>query len=99
MRTVLTVSIGAVGFLPSYQTMVAMVVPARIRSQAFAWSLLFYGLGAVIFTPIVGVITDQQGNRTALTVLAILTALGGTIGVSSIRYLAADLEKAGTTAA
>jgi predicted MFS family arabinose efflux permease len=86
-------SIGAVGFLPSYQTMVAMVVPSRIRSQAFAWSLLFYGFGAVVFTPIIGVISDRQGNRTALTILAILTALGGTVGVSSVKYVAADIER------
>ena len=89
-------SIGAVGFLPSYQTMVAMVVPARIRSQAFAWSLLFYGLGAVVFTPIISVISDRQGNRTALTVLAVVTVLGGLMGVSGIRFLADDLSQVNT---
>jgi len=63
---------GVIGFLPAYQTMVALVAPPRLRSQAFAWSLFWYALGAVFWTPIVGSIGDAHGERSAVFVLGLL---------------------------
>lgn len=37
-------TIGALGFLPSYTTLVAFITPPRLRAQAYGWSLLWYAL-------------------------------------------------------
>jgi len=87
-------SIGAFGFLPAYTTLVSVVAPARVRAQAFGWSLLFYSLGAVVITPIVGSVGDAHGQRAALLLLAGLVAAGGLVGASCAALVDRDVEQA-----
>jgi ABC-type branched-subunit amino acid transport system ATPase component/predicted MFS family arabinose efflux permease len=88
------VTVGAFGFLPSYTTMVSLVAPPTLRSQAYAWSLLFYALGAVVITPIIGGIGDSNGQRVSLAVLGVIVAAGGLVGASASRFVAKDIESA-----
>lgn len=84
------VTVGAFGFLPSYTTMVSLVAPPTLRSQAYAWSLLFYALGAIVITPIIGSIGDSHGQRVSLAVLGVTVAGGGVIAASAHRFVADD---------
>ena len=70
-------SIGAAGFAPAYRTLVSLIVPARIRSQAFAWSLMFLLLGAAITSVLISAIGDSSGRSTALVLLGIIVVIGG----------------------
>ena len=38
-------TLGVIGFLPAYTTLVALVAPPRLRAQTYAWTLLFYEIG------------------------------------------------------
>ncbi|MEN3272440.1 MAG: hypothetical protein V7636_1201 [Actinomycetota bacterium] len=87
-------AIGSTGFLPPYLTMVAFVAPPRLRSQAFSWSLLFYGLGALGFSPITGAIADGHGWRTAMGMLAVLVVGGGLIETTVRAFVDRDIAQA-----
>ena len=86
--------IGATGFLPPYLTLVAFGTPASLRSQTFSWSLLFYALGALVFSPIVGNISDQHGERVAFVVLSVLVMIGGFIAMTAQKTVEADVANA-----
>jgi ABC-type branched-subunit amino acid transport system ATPase component/predicted MFS family arabinose efflux permease len=87
-------ALGATGFLPAYTTVVAMVAPARMRSQAYAWSLLFYSLGALVGGVIIGGVADAHGQRSAMVLLSLLVAAGGLVGVSARRFVGRDILQA-----
>ena len=91
--------IGATGFLPPYLTMVAFVAPASLRSQAFSWSLLFYALGALTFSGVVGTIADKHGERVAFVVLSVLVVLGGLVASTVRSFVDHDVELATQNAA
>jgi MFS family permease len=84
--------IGATGFLPAYLTMVAFVAPPSLRSQAFSWSLLFYALGALTFSGIIGGIADKNGERTAFVILAALVIVGGLVATTVRKFVDRDVE-------
>jgi MFS family permease len=86
--------IGATGFLPPYLTLVAFGTPAALRSQTFSWSLLFYALGALVFSPIVGSIADQHGERVAFVLLSVLVMIGGLIAMTVQKTVEADVANA-----
>ena len=88
------VTIGAFGYLPSYTTMVSLVSPPTLRSQAYAWSLLFYAIGAVVITPIIGSVGDSNGQRVSLAVLGVIVAAGGLVQASVQRFVEKDAESA-----
>ena len=88
------VTVGAFGYLPSYTTMVSLVAPPTLRSQAYAWSLLFYALGAILITPIIGAIGDSHGQRVSLGVLGVVVAGGGLIAATAERFVSKDAEEA-----
>lgn len=88
------VTMGAFGFLPSYTTMVSLVAPPNLRSQAYAWSLLFYALGAVVITPITGGIADAHGQRPSLAILSLVVVVGGAIAWSVTRFVTTDAAAA-----
>jgi branched-chain amino acid transport system ATP-binding protein len=85
--------IGATGFLPPYLTMVAFVAPPSLRSQAFSWSLLFYALGALTFSGIIGGIADSQGERVAFVWLAVLVIIGGITELTVRGFIDRDVEQ------
>ena len=86
--------IGATGFLPAYLTMVAFVAPPTLRSQVFSWSLLFYALGALTFSGIVGGYADKHGERPAFVLLAILVIIGGFIASTASKFVDRDVQLA-----
>ena len=88
------VAIGLSGFLVPYQTMVAVVAPARLRSQAYSWSLMAFTFGAIVVSVVIGGIGDAYGQRAALGVLAACVAVGGAIEISARRLVAADVRAA-----
>jgi MFS family permease len=92
------VAVGAIGFLPTYVTGVAIIAPPHLRSQAYAWSLFFYALGAIIIFPAIGVISDAHGERIALGILGVLVVIGGLIGVSARRFVQGDLDRVAAAA-
>ncbi|HVT76645.1 MAG TPA: MFS transporter [Acidimicrobiales bacterium] len=85
--------IGATGFLPPYLTMVAFVTPPALRSQAFSWSLLFYALGALTFSGVIGNIADQHGERVAFVYLAALVIAGGITELTVRGFVERDVEQ------
>jgi MFS family permease len=88
-------TIGALGFLPAYTTLVAFVSAPRLRAQAYGWSLLFYALGAIVIQAfVIGPILNAYGQRWALAVLGALVALGGVIGVSTRQFVTDDMARA-----
>jgi MFS family permease len=88
-------AVGAVGYLPAYTTFVAVITPSELRSQAFAWSLFFYALGAICISAVIGAVADARGQRIAMGFLAVLVIVGGIIGISARRFVAGDLERLG----
>jgi MFS family permease len=86
-------AVGAVGYLPAYVTFVAIIVPGRLRSQAYAWSLFFYALGAISLSGVIGAIADARGQREAMSFLAGLVMIGGVVGISAYRFVKGDLER------
>lgn len=88
-------TIGALGFLPSYTTLMAFITPPRLRAQAYGWSLLWYALGAIVIqAAVIGPIISASGQRAALVVLGALVAAGGLVGASTIRFVDEDMSKA-----
>jgi predicted MFS family arabinose efflux permease len=88
-------TIGALGFLPAYTTLVAFITAPRLRAQAYGWSLLWYALGAIVIqAAVVGPIISAEGQRAALVILGVLVAAGGVVGVSTMRFVEVDMARA-----
>jgi MFS family permease len=87
------VAIGGIGFLPTYVTMVAVLAPPKLRSQAYAWSLFFYALGAICISGVIGAIADGHGQRDALTFLGLLVIVGGFVAISARKFVTQDMER------
>jgi MFS family permease len=83
--------IGLGGFLPPYTTLVSLVTPQRLRSQAFAWSTVFFALGAIVVSVTVGGVADSAGQRPALSLLALLILVGSAALASARRFVNVDL--------
>ncbi|MBW3665073.1 MAG: MFS transporter [Actinobacteria bacterium] len=94
--SLLAMAIGAFGagsFQPAYFPLVGRVAPPRVRSQAYAWAILFLAAGALASVALFA-IGDAQGYRTAFTVLAVDVALAGLIARSARSLVAADVGQA-----
>ncbi len=87
-------SVGASGFLPPYLTTVALVAPPRIRSQGYAYSLLFFAVGGVFLSRIAAGVGDQHGLRAGLLLLSVFVALGGLVGLTVRRFIQRDRNEA-----
>jgi ABC-type branched-subunit amino acid transport system ATPase component/predicted MFS family arabinose efflux permease len=88
-------SVGAIGFLPIYTTLISIISPPTLRTQTYGWTLLFYGLGAILIQVVViGPVVNADGQRPAMFVLAALVAAGGLFGLSSVRFVNGDLAEA-----
>ena len=87
-------SLGAVGFLAPYTTLVSVIAPPALRAQALAWTLLWYALGAIgISVVVIDPIINAHGERVAIVVLAVLVATGGLIGGSAAQFVDFDIEQ------
>jgi branched-chain amino acid transport system ATP-binding protein len=80
-------------FLSMAFALVGLVAPPKVRSQAFAWSILFVGLGGVASLFLFG-IGDEQGYRLAISILAGVIAIAGFVGASARKFVQRDVEQA-----
>jgi branched-chain amino acid transport system ATP-binding protein len=91
---IMIAAIGTTGFLPAYQTLVSIISPPRLRAQAFAWSLLWYGLGAIVIGTLVGAFGDAHGQRPALVFLAVLVVGAGIAELTCRQFVHRDVKQA-----
>ena len=89
-------SIGIGSFQPAYFPLVGMVAPPRVRSQAYAWAILYLGLGGLSFLLFAG-IGENGSYRTLAAVLGGVVASGGLIGASARRFVERDVSQAAKT--
>ena len=87
-------SVGASGFLPPYLTQVALVAPPRIRSQGYAYSLLFFAAGGIVLSRIAAGVGDDYGLRAGMLLLSVFVGLGGAIGMTVMRFIRRDMDEA-----
>ena len=90
-------SIGLGSFLPPYLSLVGIVSPPRVRSQAYAWALLIYGAGGFTYVLTISQVAEGSGYRVATTILSFVVALAGLIGASASRFVKRDAEQAEAT--
>ncbi len=84
---------GFSAFQPAYYPLVAMVTPARIRTQAYGWSLILVGFGGLVGSVIVGGLAESS-YRSATTGLAVIVGLAGAVGASAAKFVPRDVEQA-----
>ena len=91
---VLSLGIGA--YQPAYYSVVGLVAPPQVRSQAYAWAILVYGCGGMSYLLLAG-IGENGSYRTLTVVLSVIVAVAGLIGVSARRFVARDVAQATAT--
>jgi MFS transporter, Spinster family, sphingosine-1-phosphate transporter len=82
--------IGLGGFLTPYTTIVSLVTPTHLRSQAYAWSTVYFAFGAIFVSIFVGTLADSAGQRAALALLSGVLAVGSMVAVTARRFVDAD---------
>lgn len=87
----LGIAVGA--YQPPYFTLVGLVSGARVRSQAYAWTILWLGGGALL-APLVARLGEAEGYRTALALLAATLVAGGLVVTTAARYVRVDCAAA-----
>ena len=95
----LVAGIGIGAYQPNYFPLVGLVSPPRVRSQGFAWAILYLGLGGLL-SPIIASIGDSEaGYRVAVSLLSGLLVAGGALAYSAYRFVARDAAQAAATLA
>jgi predicted MFS family arabinose efflux permease len=75
---------------PAYATIVSTVTTPALRSQAYAWTLFFFALGAGVLTGFIGVVADAHGQRAAMALLALFLIVAGPVAASARRFVSED---------
>ncbi len=86
-------SAGFSAFQPAYYPLVGLITPARIRTQAYGWSLILLGCGGFVGAVVVGGLAEGS-YRTATAVLAVIVGIAGAVGASAARSVPRDVEQA-----
>ena len=73
------------------------MIPSQVRSLGFALGALWILPGLALF-PIVGLIADESGIRSALLALCPMLLLAGLLLASAGKFVAADIATARTAA-
>jgi MFS family permease len=89
---VFVLGVGLGVYQPAYYPLVARIVDPRIRTQAYGWTLVFAGCGALFAIPLAG-FGEHHSYRVAFAILAGLVLLGAAVIASSTREVAADVER------
>ncbi len=84
---------GFAAFQPAYYPLVAMVTPARIRTQAYGWSLILVGAGGLLGSLVVGGLAESS-YRSATVGMGVMVGLAGAVGASAFRFVARDVAQA-----
>ena len=85
------VALGA--YQPCYFSLVALVSRAGVRTQAYAYAILFLGVGALL-SPLLAGLAEDRGYRVAIGVLALTLVAGGAVTTTARRSVRADAERA-----
>jgi branched-chain amino acid transport system ATP-binding protein len=89
----LLAGIGSGTYQPNYFSLVALVSPAAVRAQAYAWAILWLGVGALI-APLLAGIGESSGYRVAIGVLAVTLLAGGAAATTARASVRGDAERA-----
>jgi len=89
----LVAGIGIGAYQPNYFPLVGLVSPARVRSQAFAWAILWLGAGGLL-SPSIADIGESAGYRVAIVVLSGALVLGGVVARSAAATVDRDIAQA-----
>ena len=89
----LLAGIGSGPYQPNYFSLVALVSPARVRTQAYAWALLWLGVGGFL-APLLAGIGESSGYRVAIGVLAVTLLAGGAVAATSRASVRSDADRA-----
>ena len=89
----LLAGIGSGTYQPNYFSLVALVSPAAVRAQAYAWAILWLGVGA-ISAPLLAGIGESSGYRVAIGVLAVTLLAGGAAATTARASVRHDAERA-----
>ena len=92
-------SLGIGSYQPAYYSIVGMVAPPRVRSQSYAWAILYYGAGGLFYTVFLAGIGENTSYRFLVGLLAAVVAIAGLVGASASRFVARDIDQAESTLA
>ena len=86
--------IGFGAYIPAYFPLVSVIVPARVRTQAYGYSLIIIGLGGLLGAVVAGSLGENEGYRLGVAITAGIVAASGLIAISAARFVARDREQA-----
>jgi branched-chain amino acid transport system ATP-binding protein len=87
-------NIGFSAYLPPYLTLIAIIVPPKVRTQAFGYSLILVAAGGLLSAGIFGNLGDSQGYRLAISLLSGIVVLAGFVGMTASAFVEADRRNA-----
>jgi predicted MFS family arabinose efflux permease len=79
-------------YQPAYYPLVGRIVPPRVRTQGYAYALVFAGLGALIAVPLAK-FGEHSSYRIAFVLLAVLVTVGAAIVASAGKHVDADIAR------
>jgi predicted MFS family arabinose efflux permease len=85
-----SIAFGAWG--ASYYTQMTLISSPAQRGQAYAWSTIFFSIGAIVASPIIGGVGDRYGQRVAVAVLASLVLIAGLLALRVCATLQSDAD-------
>jgi branched-chain amino acid transport system ATP-binding protein len=88
----LVLGIGLGIYQPAYYPLVGRIVPPRVRTQGFAYTLVFAGLGALLAVPLAKY-GENSSYRGAFAILAVLVTVGAAIVATATRYVDEDIAR------
>ncbi len=86
--------IGFGAYIPAYFPLISVIVPPRIRTQVYGWSLIIIGVGGVAGAVLMGGLGESSGYRIGIGVTASIISASGLIATSSARFVDRDREQA-----
>lgn len=84
-------------YQPAYFSLVALVSSAAVRTQAYAYAILFLGVGALV-SPLLAQVAEDRGYRFAIGALALTLVAGGAVTTTARRHVRTDAAEAARAA-
>jgi MFS family permease len=90
---------GVGAYQPAYYSLVNVIAPPEVRAQAYAWLVLFVGMGGVVSAVTLSGSGEALGYRVAIALLAGVLLLGSFVFVTAAHTADADEERQRTALA
>lgn len=90
---VFILGIGLGVYQPAYFPLVARILHPRIKTQAYGWTLVFAGLGAILAIPLANY-GENVSYRGAFAILSGLIMIGAAVIASALKRVVADMARA-----